>query len=159
MLRRIRHASAAAMIAAIAVTSAPGTSLAQPLPAPSPYLIEGNLAQCGPHPIFLDYALPDVGMATITPAGTMLVINPTRLAERPTAVQLFIFAHECGHLVTRGNEADADCWAIRIGRDQGWFTEENFPDLVADLGNTPGDFTHAPGPVRLRQLSDCFHAP
>jgi len=43
------------------------------------------------------------------------------------------------------NEAAADCEAVRLGRFQGWFTEDSFPSLVAAFQNNPGSWTHLPG--------------
>lgn len=131
---------------------------AQVIPAPNPLLLDGKLAQCGAFPIFLAPTLDDVGYAIVDIYGPRILLNPNRMTPLSTALKLFIFAHECGHLVTGGTEDDADCWAIQIGKQQGWFTLANWPALIDSLGNSPGDFSHRPGPQRLARIAACFAA-
>jgi hypothetical protein len=88
-----------------------------------------------------------------------MTLNPQMMSSRPAVIQWLIFAHECGHLMTRGNEAVADCWAIKRGRDQGWFTPSNFDDLMRELRQNPGSMSHPPGAVRIQHMANCFAAP
>lgn len=110
--------------------------------------------------------LNDVGMARIAPTGEpVILLNPNVLVMLPPAVQLFWYAHECAHHVlghTLGmpqlrNEMDADCWAIRTGRDQGWFRRRDLRNMYQYFINNPGSpWGHLPGPQRLQHFANCF---
>lgn len=84
-----------------------------------------------------------------------IILHPNIL-NLPTVVQVFIYAHECGHHNVGANDAAADCWAIRVGRNQGWFAAADINWLVAYFGHSTGDFSHAPGPARIGQMVRCF---
>lgn len=78
------------------------------------------------------------------------------LASAPLPVQIFTYAHECGHHVVGVNENAADCWAAQLGRRQGWFTPQTMQFLVHAFQWNPGDWTHAPGALRLQNIWHCF---
>lgn len=98
----------------------------------------------------------DVGTAN---PGGVIYLNPNLLASSSTSMKLFWAAHECGHFVTGPDESMADCWAIRTGRNQGWFPPQVFAEMGGVFRSNPGDFTHAPGVVRLQRMADCYCAP
>jgi hypothetical protein len=78
----------------------------------------------------------------------------------PGVVQLFIYAHECAHLVVvGGSEPGADCWAIKIGRDQGWIDQDGLATVMRFFGRSPGDWSHEPGTARIRRMAACFENP
>lgn len=115
---------------------------------------------CGPvltvvRPGVGDWARAVPAMAGSPPA---IVLDSMFLASAPLPVQIFTYAHECGHHVVGLNETAADCWAARIGRQQGWFTAQTMQFLVQAFQWNPGDWTHAPGPVRLQNIWSCFQA-
>lgn len=126
--------------------------------APKPLIVGGIEVGCGSVPIYLNSGLNDFGYASITPYGSFITLNPDRLASVAPVVQVFIFAHECGHLVTAGSETAADCWAIQNGKLNGWFGPINYPFLVQTMRDSPGDFTHPPGPARLQNIVNCYNA-
>lgn len=74
----------------------------------------------------------------------------------PAVVQTFIYAHECGHQVVGSDESAADCWAIKLGRNQGWLTPEGLQLVGQYFVNSPGDWTHAPGPFRVGCMVGCY---
>lgn len=110
--------------------------------------------------------LNDVGKAWIAPNGAPVIfLNPRVLSTLPRAVQLFWYAHECAHHVlghTLGmpqmrSEMDADCWAIRTGRNQGWFLHRDLRSMYWYFINNPGSpWGHLPGPQRLQHFANCF---
>ena len=111
--------------------------------------------------------LNDVGMATLGPNGQpIMVLNPGVLQSQPPVLQLFWYAHECahhvlGHIVNRSqlNEAQADCWAVRTGRQQGWFPPQAFQLLIQVLGNSPGSpWGHLPGPAQIQNMLSCYQS-
>jgi hypothetical protein len=139
----------AGLAAAFLMVAAPTGSRAQ-LP-PQIFTIDGYPVACRGTPVIADYALNDVGFA----GPGLIRLNPARMAGMSTSHKLFVFAHECGHALRIMNEGAADCFAIRLGRDQGWFPLQAFDELIASLRYSPGDFTHAPGPARIANILAC----
>ncbi len=86
-----------------------------------------------------------------------IVLSPQLFSYHPL-IQLFVYAHECAHHVNGANEMAADCWAIRLGRDQNWMNRQGVNIVAASLVDTAGDWTHAPGRLRVQQLIDCFES-
>lgn len=92
-------------------------------------------------------------------------LNPVLLAQLPRALQLFWYGHECAHHVlghTIGNfgprsEADADCWAVKTGRDQGLFDRNDVTAFGPYFLSNPGSpWGHLPGPARTANFLLCF---
>ncbi len=112
--------------------------------------LAGVPVNCGGVPT----AIQPIGDIAMARPG-WIILNPS-LFSMPPVLQLFIYAHECGHHVVGANESAADCWAIRLGRNQGWFRPRDFNWLIGYFGGNPGDWTHAPGHERVRRMSACF---
>jgi hypothetical protein len=123
---------------------------------PGTFSIDGIPVSCGYNITVLNPQLPDVGMNDLR---GHIYINPYIMGMQPTSLKLFWYAHECGHSVVGANESAADCWAIKLGRQQGWFTPANFPALLRLFANNPGDWTHLPGPARVRAIEQCYVTP
>jgi hypothetical protein len=119
---------------------------------PGQFSIDGIPVSCGGLPTILTPNIPDVAMNN----GQAILINPNVAGSQPTVLKLFWYAHECGHSVVGANESAADCWAIRTGRDQGWFPPNAFGLLINMFKNNPGDMTHAPGPARVNNMIQCY---
>ncbi len=122
---------------------------------PGTFRIDRFPVACGRNITVLNPQLRDAGMNDLQ---GHIYLNPTVVDGLPTSLKFFIYAHECGHSMVGPNESAADCWAIQAGKEQGWFTAQNFPALIQFFANNPGDWTHAPGPVRLRRMAACFAA-
>jgi hypothetical protein len=109
--------------------------------------------------------LPDVGAARIVNNQPVIFMNPAVLGPQAPVMQLFWYAHECAHhvlghlaMIARTNEANADCWAVKTGRSQGWFPPQAFQLLVLTLGNSPGSvWGHLPGPARIQNMWNCYN--
>jgi hypothetical protein len=130
------------------------SAFAQVFP-PGTFRIDGIPVSCGANVTILNPGLRDVGSNDLQ---GRIFINPYVLSRQPTALKLFWYAHECGHTMVGPNESDADCWAIKTGKSQGWFTPDNFPALIRLFANNPGDWTHLPGPARVRHIEECYGA-
>ncbi len=109
--------------------------------------------------------MSDVGMATLAPNGQpVMMLNPMILNRLPRELQLFWYGHECahhvlGHIARRAisNEAEADCWAVVKGREEGWFPPRAFEGLIAMLGNSQGSpWGHLPGRQRIQNMLYCY---
>lgn len=111
--------------------------------------------------------LGDVGRAWVVNTIPYILIDPTVLRTLPSKLQLFFFSHECAHHVLGhwykrmiDNEREADCWAIRRGRDLGHFSRQDVRSFAPWLANSGGSrFGHLPGPQRAEYLLKCFDDP
>lgn len=121
-----------------------------------------------PVALIMNPGLDNVGRATVNPQGApVMLLNPSILSQLPAPLQLFWYGHECahhflGHLAqpSQSNESAADCFAIKTGRQQGWFPPEAFQSLIATMGNLPGSpWGHLPGPARVRNIIQCYNTP
>jgi hypothetical protein len=118
------------------------------------FLIDGIPVACGALPTVITPTIPDAGMNN----GQAIWLNPMVLGQLPTVLKLYVYAHECGHAAEGPNEVDADCWAIRTGRDQGWFPPQAFALLIQFFQNNPGSLRHPPGPVRVQNMMQCYQS-
>lgn len=140
-----------AAVAAAAAVSLTGAAQAQVVP-PGALTIDGIPVFCGNVPTLLSPAIPDVGINT----GQAIVLNPLLLNPLPTVLKLYVYAHECAHSVVGPDEVTADCWAVQLGRDQGWFPPEAFALLMGMFAGNPGSLRHPPGPLRVRLMQECY---
>jgi hypothetical protein len=62
-------------------------------------------------------------------------------------------------LIAGSNEAASDCWAMKIGRDQGWLPPQAANLIAANFVNSPRDWMHAPGPYRVQYMAACYNTP
>lgn len=109
----------------------------------------------------VDPSLPDVGRA-VPGAPPIIVLNPAVLSQLSPRMQLFWYAHECAHhrLGPANSEINADCWAIKLMRNQGLLRRQDLPELQAQIAGTPGSmWGHLPGPQRAQLFANCFAAP
>ena len=109
--------------------------------------------------------LGDVGRAWLVNRVPLIVLDEKMLDRLPDKLQLFFYGHECAHhvlghtvLFRPDRESEADCWAIKDGRDRGIFSRsevESFaPFLTASRGSAVTG--HLPGPARAKHLLKCF---
>jgi hypothetical protein len=134
-------------------------SKAQTFP-PGAFQIGGTPVGCGAVWTFIGPGAGD--MARAVPAmpnqPATIWLDPMFL-QLPLPVQFFVYGHECAHHVIGLNENAADCWSAKLGRQQGWFTLQTMYFLTQAFAWNPGDWTHAPGPVRLQQIFACYSTP
>jgi hypothetical protein len=130
------------------------TALAQ-LVAPGTTTIDGISVACGSTWTLLDRSLADAGHWD---GYNYIRINPDIFDRLPsTEIKLFVYSHECGHVMGNIAETAADCFAVTLGKAQGWFTLDDFDDMAKVFANNPGDFTHPPGPERVALMKQCFN--
>jgi len=123
--------------------------------APTKLSIDGVRVSCGRRPTVLDNQLDDYGAAY----PGFLILNPRLLAKVPTAVKLWIFAHECGHQFRGPDEEAADCFAVQRGRRQGWLTPEGLEQICNFIKPAKGDSMHFSGSYRCESMRRCYKDP
>lgn len=127
------------------------SAASQQLLPPGQLMLAGVPVVCGAVPTLIQ-PIQDVAMAR----PGIIILSPG-IFSLPPVIQVFIYAHECGHHIVGNSESDADCWAIQTGRNQGWFSADDFRWLILYFGRSPGDWTHAPGPQRLQYMEACYN--
>jgi hypothetical protein len=142
------------LLVAIGCVAADG--VAQQVFPPGSFSIDGIPVSCGANYTIVSPQVNDTGKNDLQ---GHIYLNPILIAQLPTPLKLFTYAHECGHSFVGASESAADCWAIRTGRQQGWFRLQDFADLQRMFANNPGDWTHFPGPVRVRSMWGCYTSP
>lgn len=110
----------------------------------------GAYPSCGWVPTTLG-EIPDIALST----PGMIHLNPA-IYRLPRPLQLFWYAHECAHQLYGTSEGQADCWAVRSGRDQGWFRQEDLALIRWALENNDGDSEHQPGWERIALIERCY---
>lgn len=157
----------------VATALAAGLALFAAQTAKAQHMIAGYPVFCNdfrglPVQLIVDPTLNDVGRATLDAYGRpIMLLNPTVLQRLSPELQLFWYGHECAHHVLGhavrphlGNESEADCWAVRTGRAQGWFPPQAFHGLTQMLYANPGTGEgHLPGPQRIQNMIACYNAP
>ncbi|MBQ0960570.1 hypothetical protein KAK06_16570 [Ideonella sp. 4Y11] len=121
---------------------------------PGQFSMDGVPVSCGGMPTVVTAGIPDMAMND----GQAILLNPMSMGGLPTVLKLFVYAHECGHSMVGPNEVAADCWAIRTGRNQGWFPPQAFQLLMTFFQGNPGSFRHPPGPDRVRNMMICYQS-
>ena len=113
---------------------------------------DGEAFTCGRFPAVLNAGLDDYGAAFFG----FVLINPARFASLPLILKRYAYAHECGHQYVGYDEGEADCYAIRRGRHEGWL-DANGMDAICDfISRSKGDGAHALGVRRCAMMRQCF---
>lgn len=116
---------------------------------------DGRRFTCGGLPTVLNTGFNDYAAAFFG----FLIVNPDRFAKLPVTVQRFAYAHECGHQVVGYSEVDADCYATRLGRKEGWLDAAAMEEVCSFLLKSKGSALHLPGPQRCAAIRRCYGHP
>lgn len=115
-------------------------------------VIAGKRMSCHGTTIIVSNAVPGPGFAL---TGTIL-LSPKYLSAYPPLVQRLVFLHECGHQYVGLDESDADCWAVRAGKRQGWLKQSGLAQACKAIWHTQADGAHLSGPERCAVLKQCY---
>ena len=110
----------------------------------------GRMVRCGRRPVILDPEF-DTWAGAYTNPG-FIIVNPRYMKQESAVVQLYIFAHECGHQFRGFDEDTADAFAIRRGVRQGWIKGNAMNQICRFISRIPGDAEHPAGPLRCRRM-------
>lgn len=123
--------------------------------APGQMTLDGRRMTCGQRPTVIDDQLDDYGAAY----PGFLILNSKLMARVPTAVKLWIYAHECGHQFRGPDEETADCFAVQRGRRQGWLTPEGLDEICSFIRPSKGSSMHFSGSHRCEAMRACYADP
>lgn len=126
---------------------------------PGTLTIDGFSVECHVIGSIVSTQIP--GIAFFDSTGPAILLNPMYFFELPTQVKIFVYAHECGHSVIGANESAADCFAVKLGRDEGWLDHQGLQFSLQYLSTSIGDrwTGHLPGPLRVQNALQCFFQP
>ena len=113
---------------------------------------DGQTFRCGRFSAVLNPALDDYGAAYFG----FILVNPLRFATLPLTLKRFAYGHECGHQYVGYNEGEADCYAIRRGKQEGWLDARALDDICDFISRSKGDAVHAYGARRCAMMRHCF---
>ncbi len=121
---------------------------------PDMFSIDRTPVSCGATIFELDKSLPVVG---VNKGNGHIVLNPDILAGMPGVLKLYVAEHECAYsVVGRKSEAAAACWAVRNGRDLGWFPPESFKLLLRVLQHPEAGWPPALDAAAITALKACY---
>ena len=158
--RRVSLALAASIV--VLTSTGAGAQTARMGPDGS-FQVGGRRLTCENVRTRMDRDLPNLGVAV--PAQRLLLINPDLIGRQPSIVQMFVFAHECGHHRVGASELGADCWAVNHGVADGWLSRASLNQICKSFGGRPATPTHPSAQSRCAALDRCFgtamarHAP
>jgi hypothetical protein len=122
------------------------------LVAAGQYALDGRRLTCGATPTVLDPRLNDYAAAY----PKFIIVRPALMARPTTPVKLWIYYHECGHIV-RGPDTDAaDCYGVERGVHEGWLTAAGLDQICAFIRPGHADATHRAGPRRCELMRACY---
>ncbi len=123
--------------------------------APGRLRLGGRRVMCGKRPTILDPEF-DTWAGAYTDPG-FIIVNPVYMRKERRVVQLYIYAHECGHQFRGFDEDTADAFAIRRGVRQGWLGRSGMRQICRFISRVPGDAEHPAGPLRCKRMSQVYN--
>ncbi len=122
--------------------------------APGRLRLAGRRVLCGRRPSILDPEF-DTWAGAYTNPG-FIIVNPLYMKKEKKVVQLYIYAHECGHQFRGFDEDTADAFAVRRGVRQGWLKNRGMKQVCRFISRVPGDSEHPAGTVRCRRMMKVY---
>ena len=124
------------------------------LVAPGRLKLGGRRVLCGKRPSILDPEF-DTWAGAYTNPG-FIIVNPIYMQKETKTVQLYIYAHECGHQFRGFDEDTADAFAVRRGVRQGWLRRAGMKQVCRFISRIPGDAEHPAGPLRCKRMTKVY---
>ena len=116
------------------------------------YTLDGRKVACGGVPTVLDPHLNDYAASF----PKFIIVRPDLMKKPATAVKLWIYYHECGHVVLGPDTNAADCYGIQRGVREGWLTARAMDQICEFIKPGVADAAHLAGPQRCALMRACF---
>jgi hypothetical protein len=114
--------------------------------------LDGHHMTCGERATILDPNLNDYAASY----PEFVIVNMPLVSKVPTPVKLWIYSHECGHVLGGPDENKADCFAVRRGRSEGWLTDQGLNSVCEFIASARPDALHAAGSDRCALMRQCW---
>ncbi|TCT08371.1 hypothetical protein EDC22_10946 [Tepidamorphus gemmatus] len=88
--------------------------------------------------------------------GGFIVLNPVRLDRLSAATRLFVYSHECAHQLYGPGEEQADCYAARRGKAEGWLLESDIDQICMIFPHKSRSPEHPNRAERCAAIRSCF---
>jgi hypothetical protein len=149
----VRKGAMAAAVCAVVVgvASAYAQQIIQTIP-PGSLFIAGRPFACGHRTTFIVQGLGQ--WAQIAPPNGIM-LDQSLLIELPV-VQMFTYAHECGHYQVGFDELAADCWSATNGKQTGWLSQADVNWLANYFSQLPSLPSHPSNIVRAQNILQCY---
>lgn len=95
-----------------------------------------------------------------------IFLNPGNLSRHPPdfgylppAVQIYIALHECAHFHLpreQNTELNADCWTVRTGLANGWFSAADLTEVRRKLAENPHGWGHPGSGIHVENIPRCL---
>jgi hypothetical protein len=123
--------------------------------------------------VYTEFAnVPDAAQSTISNGVRLIRLNKTVFDSLSPLMQLFVYAHECGHHISGdivegvyfrhdnlAREQNADRIGIRLLRDQSGISLNQANEIAAAFQNNPAiPPYYLPGPLRAKWIVDCYQS-
>ena len=170
-MRNVRFNRFTPPVALFALLALIACAMAQPLktdPTPQDYVarngggativaagelvLDGHRMSCGSWATVLDPNLDDYAKSY----PHIVILNMPYVTKVPTAVKLWIYSHECGHLFGGPDENKADCFAVRRGLAAGWLNPQGLEQVCSFISAGRPDAMHTSGPERCELMRQCY---
>lgn len=122
--------------------------------APGRLALDGHWISCGHWATVLDRNIDDYAKSY----PQIVIPNMPYLAKGPTAVKLWIYSHECGHLFGRHGESEADCFAVRRGRADGWLDAKGLQQVCVFIDAARRDAARVSSSERCALMRACYQS-
>jgi hypothetical protein len=119
---------------------------------PGQLVLDGHRMSCRHWATVLDPNINDYAKSY----PQIVILNMPYIAKVPTAVKLWIYSHECGHLFGGPDENKADCFAVRRGRAAGWLTAQGLDQVCSFINAAHPDAVHLSGDNRCSRMRACY---
>ncbi len=118
------------------------------------YMIGGRVPSCGRTRTIVTADLGDYGASI----GAFIVLNPVKLDRLSATTRLFVYTHECGHQLNGPGETEADCYAAKRGKAEGWLREGDIDQVCRIFPHKSRSAEHPDRAERCAAIHACYAA-
>lgn len=120
------------------------------LVSPGKLVVAGRALTCGDTPTLIR-SIPGYAVSS-----TLIVLNLGTLNSLPPVVRWMVYYHECGHISVGASEVEADCWAVKRARREGWLSEKGLNQVCAVFNQVGHGAAHPAPEQRCALMRRCF---
>lgn len=116
------------------------------------FRVGSRIPACGRARTILTADLGDYGASI----GAFIVLNPAKLNRLSAATRLFVYSHECAHQLYGPGESEADCYAAKRGKAEGWLEQSDISKVCRIFPHKSRSAEHPDRAQRCEAIQACF---